>query len=223
MNKNFMRTALVVMAAMLAAMACPGAPRAVAAEKVIKLAQPNFPAGKTVLEALKERRSERNFKTTPLTRQELSEILWAAAGVNRELPDGQKGRTGPSSHGAQAIDLYAVMSEGVYQYDFLNHQLLLIAEGDFRASAGIQKYVAAAPLNLIYVVNLDKEAGADDYEKRLNGAFDAGHWSENVYLYAASAGLNVIVRSSVDQRELRDLLKLPDRHEPLLGQTLGHR
>lgn len=189
---------------------------------IIKLQQPIFSKGKTVLEALRDRHSERVYGAGELSRQELSEILWAAGGINRrKMKEGEVGRTAPSSFNSQAIDIYAFTQTTVYKYDSQGHQLIPILSGDHRAAAGIQQYVATAPLNLVYVVDLAKLHGESDEEKKITAGMDVGHNSENVYLYGASAGLNVIARSAIDPKRLRCLLKLGDSFLPLLGQTVG--
>ncbi len=198
-------------------------PRAGAAEEeeTVKLVQPDFGKGATVLQALKDRKSDRVFGSADLSRQQLSEVLWAAAGVNREMSDGRAGRTAPSSHNDQAIDTYAFLKSGVYKYDPLKHELIQVAEGDLRVKAGVQSYVGTAPLSLIFVADTGRLTGDDEASKREAMNFDAGHMSENVYLYAASAGLNAICRSTIDRDEVRNLLNLDDRYVPLLGVTVG--
>lgn len=191
------------------------------AEETIKLIQPDFAKGMTVLQALKARKSDRIFGPGDLSRQQLSEILWAAAGVNREMGDGQVGRTAPTSHNDQSIDTYAFTPDGVYKYDPRAHELTRVVAGDQRAAAGVQSYVSTAPLNLILVADLNRTTGDSDEDKRAGLYMNAGHMSENVYLYAASAGLNVICRSSIEPDELRTLLNLPGNYVPLLGVTVG--
>ncbi len=191
------------------------------AEETIKLAQPDFSKGMTVLSALKARKSDRIFGSGELSRQQLSEVLWAAAGVNRELGDGKVGRTAPTSHDDQSIDTYAFTKNGVYRYDPRAHELIQVVAGDQRTKAGVQSYVAMAPLNLIFVADLNRTTGDSDAGKKEALYMNVGHMSENVYIYAASAGLHVICRSSIEPDELRTLLKLNDNYVPLLGVTVG--
>ncbi len=187
----------------------------------IKLAQPDLAKGKTVLQALKARKSERVFGAGDLSHQQLSEVVWAAAGVNRPLGGDKAGRTAPTSHNDQAIDAYVFTKTGVYRYDPLKHELIFLFPGDHRARAGVQSYVGTAPLNLVLVADLSRVTGDTREDKMSNVLMDVGHMSENVYLYGASAGLNVICRSSIDRDDLRSLLKLPAHCEPLLGVTVG--
>lgn len=192
------------------------------AQESIKLLPPDLSSGKTVLQALNGRKSERVFGSGELSRRQLSELLWAAAGVNRTLDGDKMGRTAPSSHNDQAIDAYAFTKAGVYKYDHLKHELVFLLPGDRRSVAGPQSYVATAPLNLVFVADLSKVTGDSREYQMASVHMDVGHMSENVYLYGASAGLNVICRSTIERDELRALLKLPDHFEPLLGVTVGH-
>lgn len=191
------------------------------AQESIKLLPPNLSSGKTVLQALNDRKSERVFGSGDLSRQQLSELLWAAAGVNRTLDGDKIGRTAPSSHNAHAIDTYAFTKGAVYKYDHLKHELVFLFPGDHRSVAGPQSYVATAPLNLVFVADLSRATGDSREDQMMSVYMDVGHMSENVYLYGASAGLNVICRSTIERDELRALLKLSDHFEPLLGVTVG--
>ena len=184
----------------------------------IKLAQPDFEAkGLTVIQALKARKSDRAFADQELSLTHLSEVLWAAGGINR--PDGH--RTAPTANNRQAIEIFALTKDGAYRYDPPSHELRPLTSGDHRAAAGTQDFVAAAPLNLIYVADLGKYKGSDAEKKAVAG-MDLGHFSENVYLYCASAGLNIVTRISIDPKVLAPLLKLDDGFLPLMGQTVGY-
>jgi Nitroreductase family. len=191
------------------------------AQESIKLLPPNLSSGKTVLQALNERKSERVFGPGELNRRQLSEVLWAAAGVNRTLEGDKMGRTTPSSHNDQAIDTYAFTKSGVYKYNHLKHELVFMFPGDHRAVAGPQSYVATAPLSLILVADLSRVTGDTREYQLMSVSMDAGHMSANVYLYGASAELRVICRSTIEREELRALLKLSDHFVPLLGLTVG--
>ena len=185
----------------------------------IKLSPPDLKApGLTVIQALKNRKSDREFAGQELSLQHLSEALWAAGGINRpEKP----GRTAPTARNLQAIEIFAITKSGAYRYDPPSHELRLLTSGDHRAAAGEQAYVAGAPLNLIYAADLKKLGGKDE-QKLITAAMDMGHFSQNVYLYCASAGLNVVTRISIDPKVLAPLLKMDDTLLPLMGQTVGY-
>ena len=191
--------------------------------KAIQLAPPDFNAqGLTVIQALKNRKSDRVFAERELSLQHLSEVIWAAGGINRpETPGGSPGRTSPTARNQQAIDIFALTKDGVYKYDPSTHELRPVTEGDHRAAAGTQDFVAGAPLNLFYVADLAKFRGSDEEKKRV-AALDVGHFSENVYLYCASAGLNNIVRINFAPEALAPLFKTDENHLILMGHTVGY-
>ena len=170
-------------------------------------------------EALTKRSSVRSFDVSKeISLQDLSNILWAAAGINRPK-DG--GRTYPSAKGYQSISVYVVRKDGIYRYDHVKHSLEPVAAGDFRANAGVQPFVATAPINLIYVSDVSKFDGPEAYKREL-ATFDAGHCSENVYLYCAAANIGTVIRASVDADALGKILKLGKNNIVIAGQTIGH-
>ncbi len=169
------------------------------------------------MQALQARKSSREFSPEKLAPQVLSDLLWAAWGVNR--PDGH--RTAPSAHNRQEIEVYAALREGVYRYDAKAHRLDPVAEGDLRAATGTQDFVAGAPLNLVYVADLGRAAGNSEEEKASFSAMTAGAIAQNVYLYCASEGLATVVRASIDPAELAKTLKLGGNQRIILAQTVG--
>lgn len=187
--------------------------------KTIQLPKPNMSGGKPLMQALKERKSVREFSSKELTPQVLSDMLWAANGINRpELGY----RTAPSAHNAQEIDIYAVLSDGLYLFDALAHELKLIASGDLRGLTGKQPFVKEAAVNLIYVATLSKLGNASSEDAAFYAATDAGFVSENVYLYCASAGLATVVRGWVDKTALGKVMKLRPDQKVILAQTVGY-
>ena len=186
---------------------------------VIKLQPPQLDRGKPLMQALNERQSNRQFSAKPLDLQTLSNILWAADGVNR--PESGK-RTAPSAMNQQEIDIYVVMKEGIYRYDPKEHALHLIAKGDLRNLCGRQEFVAQAPVNLIYVADYRKMARLNDEERKFFSAADAGHISQNVYLFCASEGLACVVRGMVDRDALAKAMQLSPEQHIILAHTLGY-
>jgi nitroreductase len=142
--------------------------------------------------------------------------LWATLGVNRP---GTGGRTAPSAHNRQEIDVYVVLAEGAYLYDARSHALSLVVPADLRAQTGMQDFAASAPVNLVYVADLGKigSAGGDFY-----AATDTGFVSQNAYLYCAAAGLATVVRGWVDRDALGRSLKLRRDQRVMLAQTVGY-
>jgi SagB-type dehydrogenase family enzyme len=183
----------------------------------IALSQPDLDSGKSLMQCLKERKTSRAFSDRELSPQELSNLLWAADGINR--PEEGK-RTAPSAMNRQEIDVYVMLKTGIYLYDPKEPALLPVAEGDHRKIAGLQAYAATAPVNLFYVPDLNKFKGPKK-EQRMASGVNAGYISQNVYLYCASAGMATVARGSIDARALAKALKLKPGQEVILGQSVG--
>jgi len=171
------------------------------------------------MKALKDRQSTRSFSAKPLPMQVVSDLLWAAFGINR--PDSGK-RTAPSARNWQEIDVYAVMSEGVYLYDAQANTLRAVKKGDLRALTGTQPFVASAPVNLVYVADPAKMKGAAVEDMAMYYGADAAFASQNVYLFCASEGLATVVRGLVDRKALGEALNLPNARKIVFAQTVGY-
>ncbi|WP_191965625.1 SagB/ThcOx family dehydrogenase [Oryzomonas sagensis] len=186
----------------------------------ISLPAPRMEGGKPLLQALRARQSTRTFAGKKLPPQLLSDLLWAAAGINRP---GSGKRTAPSARNWQEVEVYAVVPEGAYRYDAKANSLRMVARGDFRKLAGTQAYAATVPLNLVYVADSGKMAGVTAPEEQAfySGA-DTGFISQNVYLFCASEGLATVVRASVDRTALGAALKLTGRQKITLVQSVGY-
>lgn len=183
----------------------------------IALNQPELDSGKPLMQCLKERKSARAFSDRELSLQQLSNLLWAADGINR--PEEGK-RTAPSAMNRQELEVYVMLKTGVYLYDPKEPALLPVAEGDHRKIAGLQAYAAAAPVNLFYVADLAKFKG-DRKVQRMASGVNSGYISQNVYLYCASAGLATVARGSLDYKALARAFKLRPGQEVILGQSVG--
>jgi nitroreductase len=190
------------------------------AEGVIKLSKPDLNKGIPTMEALSKRRTDRNLSDKKLTLQQLSEVLWAADGVNR--PDGK--RTAPAARAKYAVDIYAVLPEGVYLYDVAKHELTLVVKGDFRRESGMQDFVYIAPLNLVYVLNLknwDTSRPMPQQKRDRWIAVELGCIAENVHLYCASEGLGTVIRGMIDENKFSKVIKVKPE-QILLAQTVGY-
>ncbi|MCX6233966.1 MAG: SagB/ThcOx family dehydrogenase [Bacteroidetes bacterium] len=185
----------------------------------INLNEPELNTGKLLMQALKDRKSDRVFSDKELSLQELSNLLWAADGFNR--PEEGK-RTAPSAMNKQEIDIYVILKNGIYLYDAKEKALLPVAEGDFRKEAGKQDFVATAPVNLVFVADLNK-LGKDKKVEDTYSGVNVGFISQNVYLYCASADLATVARGSVDKEGLSKTLQLKPGQVVILGQTIGYR
>jgi SagB-type dehydrogenase family enzyme len=151
--------------------------------------------------------------------QTLSNLLWAADGVNRP---GSGQRTAPSAHDWREIDVYVVTADGAYRYDAPGHVLQRVAAGDFRHLTGVQDFVATVPLNLVYVADFERMSGVGAEDRAFYSAADAGFIAQNVYLYCASAGLATVVRGLIDRHALGAALGLGEQQHIILAQSVGY-
>ena len=189
--------------------------------KTIKLNQPNKNRGAVVTKALADRHSEREFSTKKLSLQDLSDLLWAANGVNRA--DGK--RTAASALNKQDIDVYVIMEEGAYLYDAKAHQLTPVVAGDHRGLiAGQQASVKEAPVSLLLVSDLAKFGDSPAKSKtQLFAAVDAGLVSQNIALFCSGCGLVTVPRGSIDADGLKKTLKLRDDQLVILNNPVGYK
>lgn len=183
----------------------------------IMLPQPVKSGGPPLMNVLNERHSSRNFKNAELTMQQLSDLLWAAFGVNR--PDGR--RTAPSSHNHQEVDIYIATGGGVFIYNAPGNNLVKISGDDMRSATGTQGYVKDAAVDLVYVLDKSKVPGNNDQGKLVSAAISVGAMVQNVYLYCASENLGSVVRGSFVDEELSDVLKLNNNQEIIITQSAG--
>lgn len=187
-------------------------------QEIIKLPAPKTEGGMPLMQALKERKSGREFSSRKLSPETLSSLLWAAWGINR--PDGH--RTAPSARNLQDIDVYVAMSDGLYLYEAKDHQLQKILSEDIRAATGNQDYVKDAALNLIYVSDLAKLNVPDPMAVEFFTGTHTGFLSQNVYLFCASEGLSTVVRGNVDTAALAKMMKLRADQKITLAQSVGY-
>ena len=198
------------------------------------LPKPRVEGGKSVSRALQQRRTIREISEKKLSRQMLSNLLWAACGINRKSgPFDTPGRTAASASNSQEIDIYVATQEGTYLYDPFQHILAPIVAGDLRALAigeGQAGLVAGAPVQLIYVVDVYKlshtsgyqEPGLQDPDIQKSYYFvDTGLIAGNVYLFAASRGLASWFHNC-NKPALAEKLKLRADQRALFGQTVGY-
>ena len=192
--------------------------------KPIQLSKPETGSGNPLMQLLWKRKSLRQFSSEPLPLEVLSNLLWAAFGINR--PDGK--RTAPSANNKQEIDIYVAAAKGLYLYDAKANMLNLIMTDDIREMTGIpaQSYVKDAAVNLIYVADYSKMKGyyfgtVKDEVKDLYAAADTGFIGANVYLYCASEGLATVIRAEIDRPALASVMKLRPDQKIILAQSVG--
>jgi len=189
------------------------------AAEAINLPPPQISGGMPLMQALQARQSTREFSSRTLPPQMLSDLLWAAQGVNR--PATGK-RTAPSAHDWREIDVYVTRADGVFVYEPDAHLLRKVLDRDVRALTGRQDFPAAAPLNLVYVADTRRMVDADAEQKAFYSAADTGFIAQNVYLFCASAGLGAVVRGAVDRDALAIALGLGPHQRIILSQTVGY-
>ncbi len=186
--------------------------------KPVKLPEPKFDPGKSLLQALKERKSTKEYATEDLPQQTLSNLLWAAVGINR--PDSGK-RTAPTARNWQEIDVYVATKAGMYLYDPKGNALVPVVPGDIRSLTYTQvDRFKDAPINLVYIADLAKTDG-DEGRKMMMVAMDTGFAAQNVYLACASEGLNACFRVSVDTEKLGQAMKLRPDQKIMGAQSVG--
>lgn len=185
----------------------------------VKLPPPNLNSGKSLMQSLQARKSSRDFSAKKLPVEVLSNLLWAANGINR-LELGR--RTAPSAVNWQEIDVYVAMADGLYLYNAKDHVLKPVIKQDIRALTGKQSFVKEAPLNLIYVADYSRMGGASAEDRDFYSATDTGFIAQNVYLYCASEGLATVIRGSIDRDVLAKAMQLRDNQKIVLSQTVGY-
>ena len=184
----------------------------------IALPPPVKHGGLALMEALAQRRSAREFAPDALPLPLLSDLLWAAYGVNRE----EGGRTAPSALNAQEIDVFVALPTGAYRYDAVAHRLDLVAAGDLRSVTGYQDFVDEAPLDLVYVADHRRMGLVPVAQRESFASAAAGAIAQNVYLFAASRSLATVIRAWIDRAAIADALGLAHDQQVLLAQTVGH-
>lgn len=184
----------------------------------IPLPKPVVAGGMPLMQALSARQSAREFSPEKLSPQALSNLLWAACGVNRT--DGR--RTAPSANNRQTVDVYVALAEGVYLYNAKENRLDLVVPGDLRAATGLQSFVAQAPLDLVYVADFARMEGTPETSRMLYAGAETGFIGQNVYLYCASEGFSTVIRAMVNREELAQALHLRPEQKIILSQTVGY-
>jgi hypothetical protein len=195
----------------------------------VVLPKPEKDGGKSLLASIQDRKTVRTVSPDPLPPQMLSNLLWAAFGVNRpEGVRGKPGRTAASASNSQEIDLYVALPQGVYLYEPVPHRLAPVAAGDFRARSG-RGAAATAPVNFFYVVDLKKyviegqpDRSIGDAEVQKSYYFVAtGLIASNVYLFAASQGLAAWFHNCDKTNTVKEF-KLRPEQRVLFAQTVGY-
>lgn len=187
--------------------------------KPIQLLKPQIDGGRPLMQVLADRKTTRDFSPEALPLRVLSDLLWAAFGINRP-ETGQ--RTAPSANNRQEIDIYVATAQGLYLYDAKAHALQPVLAEDLRAKTGVQPFVGKAPVNLVYVADFSRTNEPTDEDKAFYAAANTGFIAQNVYLYCASEGLATVVRGLVNKTALARAMKLKPEQKVTLAQTVGY-
>ena len=203
------RLKTLAVATLLAMTAC--------AQETIQLPRPNQGATNvTLMDALASRHSVRSFSSKALSLEQLSLLLWAADGINRE--DGRL--TAPTAMNRQDIQLYVCRQDGAYLYHAKENSLERITTKDLRPSVAgdRQPFAKEAPISLL-IVSDQRKFGRDS---RDYGCMDAGYVSQNIYLAAAAMGLGTVARAMMDRDEIVQALGLVPEQLLLLNHPVGY-
>lgn len=184
----------------------------------IALPRPSIEAGMPLMTALAWRQSTRIFAEKLIALDILGELLWSADGVNRPETGG---RTAPTAHGFNEIEIYVALPHGVYRYEPVAHRLTLKRAVDARNMTGYQDFVGKAPLDLVYVLKAAQVLSVAPQQREFFAAVATGAICQNVSLYCASVGLGTVVRGWINHRILADVLRLNEDELPILAQTVG--
>ncbi len=174
--------------------------------------------GMPLMEAFQLRKSQRSFSSKELPPQQLSNLLWAAYGINR--PDGF--RTVPAAKNWYEYDIYVLKSDGWFLYEVSKHTLLKMGNEDLRIYGGTQDFVKAAPVILVYVADFGRMNDTTDELRKFFSAVDVGYISQNVYLWSASEGFATIILGQVDKLKVHEVLKLKPTQQVILSQPVGY-
>ncbi len=182
----------------------------------IVLLQPDKTKGLPLMQAFNARASVREWSQQKLSSQELSDLLWAANGINR--PEEGK-RTAASAMNAQDIDIFAFMEEGIYFYDARQHALNPVVTGNYMDLPG----KTDAPVNLVLVSDISRFRSGTDSLKLIWASMDCGIVSQNIALFCAGTGLKTRPRAGFPgAAKIRELLKLKDTQYLLLNHPVGY-
>jgi len=187
-----------------------------AAQEVRPLPKPDKKAKMTLFQALDRRESVREYSDREIPERTLSNLLWAACGINRP---GQGRITAPSAINAQDITVYVCRQDGAWKYDAAAHALTKVSDKDLRKQvAGFQDFAATAPVSLVLVSDISKVRNHSEL-----GAMDAGYVSENICLACTALGLATVPRATMDKAELAKELKLGDSEVLMLNNPVGYK
>ena len=192
----------------------------VMAQDVVKLPDPDKNVPMTLYQALQQRKSVREYSSKDIDDMKLSQLLWAAVGINR--PDGHL--TAPTAVNAQDITVYVCRKDGAYLYVAKDNALQKVSDKDLRKEiASAQQFAAEAPVSLVIVTDNAKFRGGSTNGPTISGAIDAGYVSQNIDLACEALGLVTVPRGTMDKDALKKELKLTESQNPILNHPVGYK
>ena len=206
-------------AALALILAATIAGRAVAGESV-KLPERSEQSGMDLFSALSLRLSTRSFDSgRKLSDTMVSDLLWAALGVNRE--DGR--RTIPFSYDLRVVKVFLATESGCFLYVPEANELLPVSDLDVRSVIFKQEEFLSAPVSLVFVYDSDKESGTKEYQVELAEAhISVGAAMQNVQLAAAAFGLGTVAVTSIRPDRIASLLKVDEEDHVILAMPVGY-
>jgi nitroreductase len=192
----------------------------VMAQDIVKLPEPDKNVPMTLYQALQQRKSVREYSSKDIDDMKLSQLLWAAVGINR--PDGHL--TAPTAVNAQDITMYVCRKDGAYLYVAKDNALQKVSDKDLRKEiASAQQFAAEAPISLVIVTDNAKFRGGSTNGPTISGAIDAGYVSQNIDLACEALGLVTVPRGTMDKDALKKELKLTESQNPILNHPVGYK
>jgi SagB-type dehydrogenase family enzyme len=195
--------------------------------KLIKLPEPKHAGGISVEEAIKMRRSVRDYTNESITLEDLSQLLWAAQGITGK----SRGRAAPSAGATYPLELYAVVERvsgldpGVYHYVPKDHSIECFLSGSYNPSLSAaslnQPSVRDAAVNIVFAAMYERTVARYGDRGMRYVHIDAGHASENVYLQCGSLSLGTVAVGAFDDVNVKQVLKLKEEESPLYIMPVG--
>ncbi|MBS3767858.1 MAG: SagB/ThcOx family dehydrogenase [Candidatus Cloacimonetes bacterium] len=203
----------------------------------IKLSEPSYDSKTSVEEALKNRRSVREYKDTELKLKQMSQILWSAYGITKPMPNAPEFlrggfKTAPSAGALYPLEIYLItdnvdgLMAGIYKYIPQGHKLILVKQGEYKTqlvqAAYGQDWIKQAPAILVYTAVYDRTT--DKYGERGRNRYvgiDLGHSGQNVYLQCESLGLATCAVGAFDDEMVQNIVDAHKDETALYIMPLG--
>ena len=195
----------------------------------IKLPEPRTEGGMSILKAIKERKSQKDYTPNKeLSLQQISEILYCAYGYNDLKTEH---RTVASGMMIFPLEIYVVLPKGIYYYQPKEHLLMPLKEGDYMEKTGKQPFVKNASMTILFYSNTENRCKTEiqakyytntpQQDKDLWADIEVGFACQNIYLYCTSENIKTCVRAWCDGEYFKKELGLPEKHRFILSQSMG--